>query len=151
MDFVYPANVEQDEAGYFLVTFPDLQGVATDGETLEEALEEAIDALEEGIAGYINRGEDIPVPSEASRDQYSVALPTQMALKAILVTNMTTSGMTNRALAKALGINEREVRRMRDPHHGTKLPRLEEALQVFGKRLVITEAPALPELQRHVA
>ena len=32
----------------------------------------------------------------------------------------------------------REVRRMHDPRHPTKIGRLEEALARFGKRLVIT-------------
>jgi hypothetical protein len=33
--FVYPADVECDEAGYLLVTFPNFSEAGTDGETLE--------------------------------------------------------------------------------------------------------------------
>ena len=43
--FVYPADVERDETGYLLVTFPDFPEAGTDGETLEEALAEAADCL----------------------------------------------------------------------------------------------------------
>ena len=31
----------------------------------------------------------------------------------------------------------REVRRMLDPRHPTKLPRIQEALEVLGKRLIV--------------
>jgi antitoxin HicB len=48
------------------------------------------------------------------------------------------SGMTRVALAARLGKGENEVRRMLDPHHRTKLPAIEDALRVLGKRLVIT-------------
>ena len=36
----------------------------------------------------------------------------------------------------------REVRRILDPHHGTKLDQLEEAAKVLGARLVIAYEPA---------
>jgi antitoxin HicB len=39
--------------------------------------------------------------------------------------------------ARRLGNDEKEVRRILDPRHPTKLPALTEALHVLGKRLVI--------------
>ena len=41
-------------------------------------------------------------------------------------------------LARRLGCDEKEVRRMLDPRRPTKLPRIKEALDVFGKRLVVS-------------
>jgi hypothetical protein len=41
--FEYPARVEQDSAGFYLVTFPDFPEAATDGRSLSEALAEATD------------------------------------------------------------------------------------------------------------
>jgi len=40
-------------------------------------------------------------------------------------------------LAKQLGIDEKEVRRLLDPHYASKLPRIAHAIQLLGKRLVI--------------
>ena len=71
----YPANVARDDAGFFLVTFPDFPEAATDGETREAALHEAADALEEAIAGRINRGEVIPRPSRRKAKQALVPIP----------------------------------------------------------------------------
>jgi len=40
-------------------------------------------------------------------------------------------------LARQLGIDEKEVRRLLDPHYASKLPRIAQAIQLLGKRLVI--------------
>ena len=61
-----------------------------------------------------------------------------MAAKAALYLAMQEAGMSNVQLARKLGCDEREVRRMLDPRHPTKLPRIKEALEVFGKRLVVS-------------
>lgn len=60
-----------------------------------------------------------------------------MAAKAALYLALRESGMTNVQLARKLGCDEREVRRMLDPRHATKLPRIKEALEALGKRLVV--------------
>jgi antitoxin HicB len=61
-----------------------------------------------------------------------------MAAKAALYLSMVETGITNAQLARKLGCDEKEVRRMLDPRHPTKLPRIKEALDVFGKRLVVS-------------
>ena len=54
-----------------------------------------------------------------------------MAAKAALYLAMQEAGMSNVQLARKLGCDEREVRRMLDPRHPTKLPRIKEALEVL--------------------
>jgi antitoxin HicB len=61
-----------------------------------------------------------------------------MAAKAALYLAMGEAGMTNVQLARKLGCDEKEVRRMLDPRHPTKLSRIKEALDVFGKSLVVS-------------
>jgi len=135
--FAYPATIKQDKAGFFLVTFPDFPEAATDGKTLETARREAADALEEAIAGRINRGEVIPRPARRKARQTLVPVPAQVAVKAALYTAVREAGIKNTELARRLGADEKEVRRLLDPHHRSKLPRLEAALEVLGKKLVI--------------
>ena len=50
---------------------------------------------------------------------------------------MSEAGITKVQLAKQIGIDEKEVRRLLDPHYGSKLPRIAQAIQLLGKRLVI--------------
>jgi len=40
--------------------------------------------------------------------------------------------------AAQLVCDEKEVRRMLDPRYRTKLPRIEEALEALGRRLVVS-------------
>jgi len=43
-------------------------------------------------------------------------------------------------LARRLGVDEKEVRRMLDPGHGSKLPRIAEAIEALGRHLRIALA-----------
>ena len=56
----YPAEVERDEDGRYVVTFPDFGWGATDGATRDEALLEAKDLLRELIATTMREGRDLP-------------------------------------------------------------------------------------------
>ena len=65
--YEYPAEIERDEDGRHVVTFPDFGWGATDGGTQEEALAEAHDLLRELIAATTREGKDLPQPSRATR------------------------------------------------------------------------------------
>lgn len=136
--FTYPAKVERDESGRYLVTFPDLPRCATDGQTRQEALREAGDALEEAVAHRISEGLDLPSPSRMRKAGHAVVLSARMSAKAALYVAVREAGISKSALSRRLGVNEAEVRRMLDPRHNTRLSRIEDALAVLGKRLVVS-------------
>ena len=135
--FVYPADVERDEAGYFLVTFPDFPEAGTDGETLEEALAEAADCLAEAVAGRIARTENIPKATHKQKGQYAIAIPAQIAAKAALYLTMKDTGIDKSDLAHRLGCDVKEVRRLLDPKRPSEIQRIEEALAAIGQELVV--------------
>ena len=85
MRFLYPAQLWHASPGEVVVSFRDIQGCHTSGADEAEALGEAQDALEEAIAGRINRGDSIPTPSTPLPGEYLVAVPTDTAAKAALV------------------------------------------------------------------
>lgn len=64
--FNYPAEIERDEDGRHVVTFPDFGWGVTDGFTLDETLAEARDLLRELIATTIREGGELPKPSLSS-------------------------------------------------------------------------------------
>ena len=78
----YPAEVERDADGRFVVTFPDFGWGATDGATLEEALAEARDLLRELIATTIREGHALPAPSRACTRGPSAVPRAEVVLKA---------------------------------------------------------------------
>ena len=114
----YPAEVERDEDGRYVVAFPDFGWGATDGATLDEALAEARDLLRELIAATMREGEGLPKPSRATRRRPLVVPPVPIALKAALYEAFRKAGMSQRRLARDLDIAESEVRRMLNPDHG---------------------------------
>jgi len=76
---------------------------------------------------------------KARRNELIVSSPACTVLKTALYTAMTEAGISEiqfaRRLAKRLGVDEKAIRRLFDPHYGSKLPRTAEAIKVFGRRL----------------
>jgi len=82
--FVYPAILTPDaKEGGFVVTFVDLPEAITQGETEDEAWQEAADCLEEAIANRIVSGLSIPPPSRSKRGQYAVPVAAQNVRRCI--------------------------------------------------------------------
>ena len=137
-NFIYPVSLTQEKVeGGFVVRFIDLPEAITQGENVDDALLEAADCLEEAIANRIAMGLTIPNPSTTKKGQYSVPLPAQMAAKAALYIAIQEIGISKVELARKLGCDEKEVRRLLDPHHSSKIPRIEAALSTMGKQLIV--------------
>lgn len=137
--FVYPAKFERGQKpGVLVITFRDIPEAITQGKGDKDALWQAADCLEEAIAGRIADGREIPKASRVGPRERLIPVPAPMAAKAALYLAMQEAGIPNVELARKLGCDEKEVRRMLDPRHPTKLPRIEDALGVLGKRLVIS-------------
>lgn len=145
MRFEYPVNITE-ESGEFLVSFIDFPEAITSGVSLQDAQEEAQDALEEAIAGRINRGEEIPWLNKQSIPDNCVLIPVQpqFAMKAIIHIKRLESKMSKCDLARTLEIDEKEVRRILDPKHNTKLTTLQKVLRMLGFQ-VVTDAYKLVE------
>lgn len=135
--FQYAVLLSPAEEGGYVVTCRDLPELITQGESVEEALEQASDAMDEVFAAYLTDGVDFPAPSKARRREHMVAPPPETVAKAALYVAMRQAGITKVQLAKRLGVDEKEVRRLLDPHYGSKLPRIAKAISVLGQRLVI--------------
>lgn len=133
-EFAYPARFTPDKKdGGFVVSFRDIPEAITQGDTVEECREDAAGALQAALEGRILSGLDIPKASKPKRGEHLIAVPVQTALKAALYLEMQRTGITRVELARRLRIDEKEARRMLDPHHPTKADRLERALAVLGR------------------
>ncbi|MHB8744190.1 MAG: type II toxin-antitoxin system HicB family antitoxin [Sulfuricaulis sp.] len=140
-EFAYPARFVPDKKdGGFVVTFRDIPEAITQGGTVEECREEATGALQAAFEGRIMSDLDIPKASKLKRGEHLIAVPVQTALKAALCLEMRRAGITRVELARRLRIDEKEARRMLDPHHPTKADRLERALAVLGRHVELRVA-----------
>lgn len=142
--FAYPASFETID-DTTVVSFPDLPEALTEGENEADAAAQAVDCLDEAIAGRIARHEDIPSPSPVrGRRQRLVVVPQQTAVKAALYLAMREAGLSNVRLARRLGCDEKEIRRMLDPRHATRMERMRAALSACGKEIRITVCDVAP-------
>jgi len=140
--FVYPATLtpDADDSG-FVVTFVDIPEAITQGDTVPEALQQAADCLDEAMVGRIHRRADIPAASPVEAGQYAVAVPAHTAAKAALYLALRQAQLTQVELAARLHCDEKEVRRLLDPRHASKLSRMEAALAVLGQQFVVSVQP----------
>lgn len=150
-DFEYAVLLTPEPGGGFLVRCPDFPELLTEGQNRADAAEQATDALEEVFAARIRRGEEIPEPSTLPEDVGAVIVrvPPIMAAKAALAIALRQAGMSQTALAGKLGVDEKEIRRLLDPHHASKLARLQTALSALNRevelRVVDVAAPEIRE------
>ena len=132
----YPAAFRRDEQGRSVVSFPDFPRAHTDGSDANEAMEEAIDCLGNSIAFAMAGRADIPKPSRPKRGQKLVPVPLWIVGKLALYWAMRELEISQSELARRLKVRETVVRRMLDPHHGTRLENIQAALEALGKRIV---------------
>ena len=135
--FIYPAKIELDDEGSFLVTFRDINFAVTEGKTIEEALENAADCLCEALASCIADNEEIPLASKTIANEHLITPTALIAAKAALYTVVSAKGLSKTALAGILGVSETVGRRLLDPRHQTKLSKIDQALNCMGKKMVV--------------
>ena len=139
--FVFYAQFEPgDRKDVTVVSFPDVPEAITQGKGEAEAREMAEDALGLALLSYWERG--LPLPKakagpKRGRRMEPIAVAPDVAAKLAVLEAFTEAKISKTELARRLGKDEKEVRRLLDPRHPTKLQPLAGALRTLGKRLVI--------------
>jgi antitoxin HicB len=145
MRYAYPYELSPQPEGGFTVTFPDVPEAITQGETEAEAAGMAEDALVTALSFYADDAEPLPLPSPA-RGRRLAYLPPLVAAKLALHDAMLAAGVSNVAISHRLGVDEKIVRRLRDPLHKSRIDQVGEALRTLGKIIeVVVRDAVLPE------
>jgi antitoxin HicB len=136
MRYAYPADLAEEADGV-TVTCPDVPEMVTGGwGDVAANLDAAADALATALSGYVDEGRPIPAPSPAKGRPLVVVGPL-VAAKLALHEAMLERGVGNVELASRLGLDEKAVRRLRDPLHRSHIGAVEAALRALGRRLVV--------------
>ena len=135
----YFAQLLREEGGY-TVTFRDIPEAITYGETLEEALDMAQDALETAMEFYFEDMRQVPIPSKGQEGERAIELPISMSSKVLLLNEMVAQRVTQADLAKRMNTSRQVVNRMTDLQHATKIDTISDALKALGKEMVIQVA-----------
>jgi len=130
--FVYPVWLEAQADGGFVVHIRDFFDAATQGDDRAGALRAAADSIGNWIDMLVGDGETVPTPSEAQANEVLVAAPLDAAVLALMHGRMRELGISKSELGRRMGKDERQVRRLLDPHHGTRLKTARAALDALG-------------------
>ncbi|MBS3995855.1 MAG: type II toxin-antitoxin system HicB family antitoxin [Hydrogenophaga sp.] len=139
--FDYPVTLTQD-GDTVLVTFADVPQAITFGADEEEALLQAVDALESGLSFYVEARQPLPLPSKPRRGQKTVRPGALEGAKLGLYQAMTEQGIRKAELARRLGWHVPQVDRLFDLQHASKFDQIESAARVLGRSLEVRVTPA---------
>lgn len=137
MAYAYPCEIDADDDGNLVATFPDVPEAITGGQGRAETLRLAADALATALAGYAHDERDVPEPSIAADGQELVVVPAAIAAKLALYTAMRSQHITNTELARLLGMSVSATRKLTDPDHRSRIEQIQNALDAVGCHLVI--------------
>ena len=130
----YPAVVMPDGDSW-MVMFPDVPEALTGGDTEQEAVDMAKDALVTALEFYFEDGRAVPPPSKLKKGQVPVELSASVAAKVLLLNEMVTQKVRPSELARRLGTTAQEVSRLTNLRHATKIDGISSALRALGKSL----------------
>jgi len=133
----YPVTLKRDTNGTMRVEFPDVPEANTFGEDADEALIEAVDALESALSMYVEDRRDVPKPSPVKPRGKAVILPALTEAKLALDSTMRANRVGKAELARRLNCHLPQVGRLLDLLHASRLDQLEAAFRVLGKRVAV--------------
>lgn len=137
--FDYPVTLTPDD-GTVLVTFTDVPEAITFGADEDEALLQAIDALETGLSFYVDARKPLPVASAPTVGQKTVRPSALECAKLGVYKAMMEQGIKKAELARRLGWHMPQIDRLFDLRHASKFDQIEAAANVLGKRVNVEVA-----------
>lgn len=93
LPYSFELTPDPDDGGY-VVSFPDLRGCLTVGETVQEAYENAMDAKLEWLSVALEYGIEIPEPSAIKEDKTNFKLQLPKSLQRVLTENSKKEGIS---------------------------------------------------------
>jgi len=138
MHLEYPVTLRSLENGTVMAKFVDVPEALTCGRDEQEALHLAREALVLALTeAYMAVKRSVPTPSKPKRGQRTVTVPPMVAAKLAVYQAMLEEGVTQVELAARLHQDDRQVRRLLDVKHRSRLEMLDRALNALGRQMVL--------------
>jgi len=137
----YPYTLEPDGAD-FLVRFPGVPEALTGVSDPESEKGEITDCLITALAAYAAGGEHLPAPAHTAEAAGVIDVPVLIQAKLALIRAIAEEDVGLRALARRLGVDPRQVSRLVDLDHNSRIGDIEQALAVLGRQLELQSRAA---------
>jgi len=137
MAFGYRYKLERQHNGWWLVRIPGIPEALTEGETQDEARNNAVDCVIAALEGYMKAGKPLPRQGSGHSGPDRAVLPSLVTAKLAVYETMRKRGWSKLRLAKELGMPENSVRRLLDLRHSSQMWIIDEALAKMNAELSI--------------
>ena len=134
--FDYPITLTPDGTTV-LVSFVDVPEAITFGADEDEALMQAVDALETGLSFYVDARKPLPTPSMPAPGQKTVRPGALEGAKLGLYLVMIEQCVRKSELARRLGWHMPQVDRLFDLRHASRLDQIEAAARAMGRSIEV--------------
>ncbi len=112
----YWARITRQRDGGYLVVFPDLPGCLTEGDTVEESLCNAREALSGWLWVAIKHGQDAPPPTvRRGRSYRQVAPDLDVVVPLLVLWERKKRHLTQTQMAQMLGVTQQAYRKLEIP------------------------------------
>ncbi|MDR1708510.1 MAG: type II toxin-antitoxin system HicB family antitoxin [Candidatus Accumulibacter sp.] len=138
--FDYPVTLTPDDNGTVLATFADVPEAITFGADEEEALLNAVDALETGLSFYVDARRPLPRARRPAKGQKTVRPSALECAKLGVYQAMTEQGVKKAELARRMGWRPPQVDRLFDLRHASRFDQIEAAARALGKSVTVNIA-----------
>ncbi len=137
IDMIYTAKIEKDGDGYSAY-FPDVPGADTCGDTKEEAVKFAGEALNGVLASMLGRKDPLPQANalpDKRKGLYPIEVKPQLAIAYSIFEAR--RGKPAAEISRRMGIARQAYRRLEDPGASLSVATLLKFSRAVGKRLEI--------------
>ena len=134
--YQYPLELHEEPTGVWL-SCPDVPEMNASGDTLADALGEALNGMESALSLYVDQRRKIPAASPIGAGPV-LHLPALTVAKIMLWNSLLDEGVSRAELAQRLGCSRQVVDRLVDFLHTSKIEQVERALGVLGRRISLT-------------
>ena len=136
MNLIYPAICHFEDGGYWC-EFPDLDGCFTQGDTLEDALENAREAMELTLEDVFD-GEPLPASkTKANESKGLYRIEVDPELSVALQVAAARGKVPQTAIAQKMGMTKQAYQRLESRKANLSVKMLKRIAQSMGKRLEI--------------
>ncbi|HEX7047312.1 MAG TPA: type II toxin-antitoxin system HicB family antitoxin [Gammaproteobacteria bacterium] len=139
-DLAYPARLYRDE-GAWSVEFRDVEGVFTWGETRDEAIFNAQDALDGMLSVMIQEGDEIAWPGKARKTDVLIPVSAHVAAPLLLYLTRRQQDLSMAEVARRLKVTYQAYQRMEKVGGNLTLKNLERAAAAMGAAVELRMIP----------
>lgn len=126
-----------EAGGEVYAVIPAIPAIIASGADEASALHQAELGLDAFVTSLLARGEALPEPETGDQLAFT---PPLTAAKAFVIESFRMSNLSASELGRRIGLDEKEIRRVLDPYHASRISRLADVAQALGQRMTVAIA-----------